>query len=128
MRPPLLPLLLLAALLLAGCGAGATVRLNDRRVAFTLDEYRILPRTVSVPPGRIRIVVSNRGILTHNLFLELENDDSEGNPVILARTPTLMPGASTSQLTPPLRAGRYKLLSTIANQADLGMSGTLIVR
>jgi hypothetical protein len=118
---------LTAALALGGCGSSATTSLSTHRLAIGLDEYRILPRKPSLPAGPLRITVANHGILTHNLTIALQDRDSNGNRVVLATTSTLMPGASTV-LTPTLRPGRYSMSSTIANQADLGMSGTLIVR
>ena len=104
------------------------MRLPSRRVALSLDEYRILPQSVSVPAGRIRITAVNRGILTHNVTIELQRRDSNGHPVILADTSTIMPGATGTVVTPALRPGRYALLSTVSNQADLGMTATLVVR
>jgi uncharacterized cupredoxin-like copper-binding protein len=47
---------------------------------------------------------------------------------VLGATGIIMPGASGSVTLTLLRRGRYELRSTIANQADLGMYGTLIVR
>jgi hypothetical protein len=122
---------LLAALALgsAGCGEGGpVVHVEGRRVSLTLDEYRILPRTLSVPAGRILIAVRNRGVLTHNVALEREGLDGDGKPVILGITPILLPGAGASILTPSLAPGRYVLTSTIGNQSVLGMSGVLVVR
>jgi hypothetical protein len=127
MRLRLLLPSLLAALLLSGCGGGNTVRVDSGQLNLSLDEYRILPRSVSVPAGPLRITVVNHGILTHNLTLELENRDSNGQPVSVASTSTIMPGASAT-IAKTLRPGRYAMLSTVANQADLGMSGTLVVR
>jgi hypothetical protein len=112
---------------LAGCGAGTTARVSGHRVALALEEYRILPQTVSVPAGRLQIVAHNRGILTHNLEVERGSLDSTERTV-LATIHTLLPGASESVLTQPLAPGRYLLVSTVGNQAVLGMSGTLIVR
>jgi hypothetical protein len=97
-------------------------------VSLTLDEYRILPRTLSVPAGRIQITVRNRGVLTHNVALEREGRDASGKPVILGITPPLPPGSGDSILTPTLAPGRYVLTSTIGNQAVLGMSGVMVVR
>ncbi len=97
------------------------------RLALTLEEYRILPQTVSVPPGRLEIVARNRGILTHNVALERGSLDSNEREVV-ADIHTLLPGRSESVVTQPLAPGRYLLLSTVGNQAVLGMSATLIVR
>ncbi|HST55824.1 MAG TPA: hypothetical protein VLJ42_08000 [Solirubrobacteraceae bacterium] len=121
-------LVLLAALALGGCGETRSTHLDSRRVTLALDEFRIVPQRVSVPSGRIRILAHNRGILTHSVTVELEHRDAHGNPVILASTATVLPGASATVLTPALAPGRYALISRIANQADLGMTGTMIVR
>jgi hypothetical protein len=112
---------------LAGCGEGTTARVSGHGVALTLEEYRIVPQTVSVPAGRLQIVARNRGILTHNLEVERGSLDSTERTV-LATIHTLLPGTSESVLTQPLAPGRYLLVSTVGNQAVLGMSGTLIVR
>jgi hypothetical protein len=116
-----------APFLLGGCGTGPAVRVASHTLTITLDEYRVLPRTVSVPAGRIRIVARNRGILTHNLVLERGTLDSSERSTITT-IHTLLPGASDSRTTPPLAPGSYLLVSTVENQSVLGMVGTLIVR
>ncbi len=125
--PRLLVAALLAALPLAGCGAGRTVHLAGHRLALTLEEYRILPQTVSVPAGALTITACNRGILTHNVALQRGTLDS-GERTTLTDIPTLLPGRCGSVLTSPLAAGHYLLTSTVGNQAVLGMAATLIVR
>jgi hypothetical protein len=117
----------LAPLALAGCGAGPSVRVSGHTLNLTLQEYRILPQTASVPAGPLRIVACNRGILTHNVALQRGTLDSSERTT-LADVPTLLPGRCGSALTPPLAPGRYLLASTIGNQAVLGMAATLIVR
>ena len=126
---PLRPLVaaLLAPLLLTGCGAGKTRHVTGHRLALTLEEYRILPQTVSVPAGPLRITACNRGILTHNVALQQGTLDSDERTT-LTDIPTLLPGKCGSVLSTPLAAGRYLLTSTVGNQAVLGMAATLIVR
>ncbi len=120
---------LLAGLALAGCGAGRPVRVTGHRVALTLEEYRILPQTVSVPAGRLEITACNRGILTHNVALQRGSLDSTSSErTTFAVIPTLLPGRCGSIATQPPAPGRYLLVSTIGNQAVLGMAATLIVR
>jgi hypothetical protein len=114
-------------LLLAGCGATRAVRLPRHELDLTLSEYRIAPAAASVPAGRLRIVARNRGILTHNVELERGSLDSTERTV-LATVHTLLPGASETIVTGPLRSGHYLLVSTIDDQTTLGMSATLIVR
>jgi hypothetical protein len=135
MRPPplvvalLQPLAaaLLAALLLTGCGTEQTRQVTGHRLALTLEEYRILPQTVSVPAGALRITACNRGILTHNVALQRGTLDSDERTT-LTGIPTLLPGRCGSVLTSPLTPGHYLLTSTVGNQAVLGMAATLIVR
>jgi hypothetical protein len=127
MRPRHLAAAPLAALLLAGCGSGQTVRATDHHLALTLEEYRILPQTVSVPAGPLTIAACNRGILTHNVALERGSLDSDERTTLID-IPTLLPGRCGSVAAPPLTPGRYLLASTVGNQAVLGMAATLIVR
>ncbi len=127
MRPRSLAVALLAALLMAGCGATRTVHVTGHRLALTLEEYRILPKTVSVPAGPLRITACNRGIVTHNVALQQGTLDSDERTT-LADIPTLLPGRCGSVLTASLAPGRYLLASTVGNQAVLGMAGTLLVR
>lgn len=101
--------------------------MTGHRLALTLEEYRILPRTVSVPAGALRITACNRGILTHNVALQQGTLDSNERTT-LTDIPTLLPGRCGSVLTSALAAGRYLLTSTVGNQAVLGMAATLIVR
>ena len=112
---------------LAGCGATHTVHLTGHRLALTLSEYRITPQNTSVPPGPLRIVAHNRGILPHNIELQRGTLDSSERTT-LAVILTLLPGTSGSVQTQALSPGRYLLLSTVGNQAVLGMAGTLVVR
>jgi|SRR5579863_1559692 len=127
MRPLSLAAALLTPLLLAGCGSERTVSVAGHRLTLTLEEYRILPRTTSVPAGPLRIVACNRGILTHNVALQRGSLDS-GERTTLTDIPTLLPGRCGSVVTEPLAAGRYLLISTVGNQAVLGMAATLVVR
>jgi uncharacterized cupredoxin-like copper-binding protein len=121
-------LLVAVSFALSSRGGPATVRVAGHVVAVTLNEYSIKPQNISVPAGSFTLVVHNSGILTHNLTLEHEHLDSKGEPVIIASSRTLLPGATVRTPVEALNAGRYRMTSTIANQADLGMTGTLSVR
>jgi hypothetical protein len=102
------------------------VRFPGSKVALQLDEYRILPRSVSVNAGRIKIVATDTGILTHNVRVQTMSSRSAGNPVIYGTTPTAHPG-QTVTLKLALPPGHYKLLCTLGNHADLGQTATLLV-
>jgi hypothetical protein len=118
--------LALAAAALAGCGSQAPVVVRGQTLHLRLDEFRILPGTVEIHAGRVQIVAHNFGVLTHNVTVELSKRDSNGNPVVLAKTPVLLPGASQS-VNVSLGPGRYVLASSVAEQTDLGMTSTLVV-
>ena len=46
-----------------------------RRCGVRLDEYRIVPQNVQVEEGRLRIVATNVGRLTHNLKIVKQDED-----------------------------------------------------
>jgi plastocyanin len=115
-----------ASLGLNACGSADTVRVPGSKVELRLDEYRILPRSLSVRPGRLKLVARNTGLLTHNVRVESEKPAAGPNPVVFGSTPTAHPGETvTTKLT--LSPGRYRLLCTLGNHADLGQRATLIV-
>jgi plastocyanin len=113
--------LLLAAFALAGCGGSTPVaRVSDGRVAITLDEYLISPQDIELPPGRTTFTVTDRGRLRHSFHLW----GADGAPVAIK---SLFPGDSATR-TATLKPGEYRMVCTIMNHAELGMTGRLIVR
>lgn len=117
---------LLVSFVLASGGA-RTVLLRGHTATVTLSEYSITPQSISVPAGATRILAYNRGVIAHNLTVSYARLDSKGQRVILDATHAILPGARGT-LEFEIPPGRYALASTISNQADLGMTGTLIVR
>jgi plastocyanin len=114
-------ILVLMITLLTGCGsAPRTVRADDGRVAFALDDFSISPQKVRVPAGRVTFTATDRGRTTHTLRV------TDGVHDLLSIT-TLHPGARGSA-SATLRPGIYKLYCAIANHEALGMWGTLVVR
>lgn len=112
---------------LAGCGSTPTARVSGETLHLRIDEFRILPKKLSVRTGRIRILGRNVGILTHNVkVFSTIYKDPQGNFVIVGGTDTVHPG-ETATGTVDLRPGTYKLADTIANHDDLGAYATLIV-
>jgi plastocyanin len=110
-----------AALLLTGCGGAEPVaRAQDGRVGITLDEYLIAPQDVSVPAGRVTFHVVNRGRLRHSFYLQ----GADGEPVVVK---SLFAGDSADR-TAVLAPGEYRMVCTIMNHAELGMTGRLVVR
>jgi plastocyanin len=111
----------LAALLLAGCGGGEpAAEVRDGRVSIALDDFYLTPQRLEAEAGRATFEVVNRGRLPHNFRL-----------VRGAREPlqvtTMLPGES-GDATIELARGRYRMVCTVANHAQLGMTGTLVVR
>ena len=121
-------LALAAACLLAGCGEDDPVRIEERTLRVELDEFRIVPEDVSVASGRLRIVATNVGRLTHNLKVVKEDEeDREAPPTELGGTGTAQPGETATFTFEQLDAGEYRMVCTITNHDDLGQYGDLIV-
>ncbi|GAC1438938.1 MAG: hypothetical protein NVSMB51_15890 [Solirubrobacteraceae bacterium] len=122
---------LTAVALLAGCGT-PTHSLTSRVLRLRVDEYSVTPQSIRVHAGRLKIVLRNTGILTHNIRLIEDRRGRNGGRVVLGGTPTAKPGETVTAKIPPepgrrLKPGRYKLLDTVSNHADLGDYATLIV-
>jgi plastocyanin len=110
-----------AALLLTGCGGAEPVaRAQDGRVGVGLDEFLIAPQDLSVPAGRVTFRVVNHGRLRHSFRLW----GADGEPLAVK---SLFPGDSADR-TAELEPGEYRMVCTIMNHAELGMTGRLIVR
>ena len=124
-----LVLIALAVLLpVASCGEEDPSAIEGRTLRLRLDEYRIVPQNIRVTEGRLRIVATNVGRLTHNLkVVKQDEDDLEEAPVEVDGTRTAQPNESASVTIEQLPAGEYRLICSIANHDDLGQYGRLIV-
>jgi plastocyanin len=112
---------LAAALVLHGCGgAEPAARARDGHVAVTLDEFLIRPQDVELAPGRVTFDVVNHGRLRHSFRLW----GPDGEPVAIK---SLFPGDRASR-TAILKPGEYRMVCTIMNHAELGMTGAVVVR
>jgi hypothetical protein len=122
-------LLLLGAATLVGCGGGPSYAHDrDGVLKIHLDEYRVIPENIEVPAGRIHIVATNTGRLTHNLEIESFDTPTGEEPTVYGRTDTLHPGQHGSEQQPiTLKPGKYRLTCTIGNHDDLGQFGELKV-
>jgi hypothetical protein len=126
-RPATLALLGSLTLLLSSCGSHL-VRVDSSVLRLRVDEYSITPDKVQMHPGRIKIVAVNTGILTHDVKVETVKHNQNGSAVIIGGTGVLQPGDRLTSEKLTLAPGTYKLIDTIANHADLGDYGTLIVK
>jgi plastocyanin len=122
-----------AAALPLGCGdddePGRTVTLPaepPRPVEIAGDEYSFDPETVNITgagdaaPLEVELVLDNQGGLAHNARV-FRGDDELGG------TPTFQ-GGDTRSGTVRLGAGEYRLVCTVADHEEQGMTGELIVR
>jgi hypothetical protein len=126
---PLLAIAISLALLSSGCGDPPPVTARDGVVRLRIDEYRILPRTIRVTGPVVRIVMTDDGILTHNVkVFSTTQTDAENKPIEIGKgTPTAHPGESVESTPTRLAPGRYRLACSIANHDDLGEHALLIV-
>ena len=112
-------LLLCAAL--AGCGgAPPPERASGGRIEIALDDFHLEPQRVRARPGETTFTAVNEGRLAHNFRLRR----GPGEPLQIT---TMLPGESDSA-TIDLERGDYRMVCTVANHEELGMTGTLIVR
>jgi uncharacterized cupredoxin-like copper-binding protein len=118
---------LLALVLLAGCGDGKEVAASGSTVRVTVDEYRLQPQRIRVRGPRVVLVLTDNGILTHNLKVFSTTEfDAEDKPILLGGTKTAHPGETVTGVV-DLPPGRYRIACSIANHDDLGEHGELIV-
>jgi plastocyanin len=121
---------ILCACLLPACGGGddgddagpATTVGAGEELRVVGDEYSFDPENVVVTGGggRLRITLENKGSLAHNLKIEQDGEDLGG-------TPTFQ-GGRTQSGTVELEPGDYEMICTVGNHAELGMTGTLVVK
>ena len=112
--------------LLAGCGGGdkpdgrAVTLPAGRELRVVADEYSFDPEKVTIEqPGELRITLRNEGRLPHDLHVMRGDREVGGTPVFEGGMRSARVG---------LTRGRYKLVCTVGNHAELGMLGTLEVR
>jgi plastocyanin len=131
LRRPCVLALTALTLVAAGCGSSA-VKVTGGVVRLDVDEYRITPDRVTVPAGKVKILIHDTGLLTHNVHIEDPRKvDAQGNLQDLGGTPTAHPGtgpATREAVTLTLASGTYRMVCTIANHEVLGQYGTLVVK
>jgi plastocyanin len=117
-----------AAAMAAGCGGEpAAVAVPGSTLRVKLDEYRIQPQNVRMKAGRIHLVATNTGRLTHNLVVESITDDPT-KQIVYGRTDTAHAGQTVTERDPiRLKPGSYRIACSIGNHENLGQYGTLTV-
>lgn len=92
-----------------------------RTVAVVAREYSFDPTKLVVEgPGAVRLTLSNRGALAHNLKVLRGGRELGGTPTF--------PSGRTESGTVRLEPGKYQLVCTVDDHADLGMTASLEVR
>jgi plastocyanin len=118
--------LALCSLLVLACGKddtpGRTVTVPaDATLRVVAHEYRFDPATIVLEGGgTLTLSLRNKGSLAHNL--KVLRDDGE-----VGGTPTLPAGSSASTHL-SLGRGSYRIICSVGDHEQLGMSGTLRVR
>ncbi len=119
--------LVLAAALAVGCGGDEpdrpTVAVKTfaagQSVKVVGKEYSFTPARVRASGDPIRIELDNEGSLAHNLKVAQGARELGGTPTF--------PPKGTRGGTVKLAPGRYRMICTVANHEQLGMTGELEV-
>jgi plastocyanin len=119
-------LLALCPLLVLGCGdedePGRTVTAPaNSKLSVLADEYSFDPSAIVLQgAGTLTVTLRNEGSLAHNLKV-LRGDEE------VAGTPTL-PAGRTESARLNLEHGTYRMICSVGDHEELGMTGTLRVR
>ena len=119
-------LLALCPLLVLGCGdedePGRTVTAPaNSKLSVLADEYSFNPSAIVLQgAGTLTVTLRNEGSLAHNLKV-LRGDEE------VAGTPTL-PAGRTESARLNLEHGTYRIICSVGDHEELGMTGTLRVR
>jgi plastocyanin len=110
---------LLSALVLVVTGAGiaparVSATTSPHTVKVAAKDFRFVLSTRTVPHGRIRFVITNRGSAEHDFAIAKHTSK------------TIQPGQRTV-MTMTLRRGRYPYRCTVDSHTELGMKGVLRV-
>ena len=123
----LVPLALLCAAAALGCGGDndppprAVTLPAGKELRVKADEYFFDPARVTAEAGGpLKIVLDNDGSLAHNLKVFRGDREVGGTPTF--------PGGETRTGRVTLPPGRYRMVCTVGNHAELGMTGPLEVR
>jgi plastocyanin len=118
--------LALCSLLVAGCGdddePGRTVTAPaNAKLRVIADEYSFDPSTIVLTgAGTLTLALRNEGSLAHNLKLFRSDEEIGGTPTLTAG------GSDSTRLN--LEHDNYRMVCTVGDHEELGMTGTLRVR
>jgi plastocyanin len=111
-------------------GTGPT-RVDPRRAGLdiSLGEWAVTPEAKTIRPGRVTLVITNRGTMNHGFEIEADSDHSGsgGSDGFKLETELLAPGEST-KVPIDLAPGTYKIECLVEGHDDLGMENWLRVQ
>jgi plastocyanin len=106
-------------------------RVDPRRAGLdiSLGEWAVTPEAKSIRPGRVTLVITNRGTMNHGFEIEADSDHSGsgGGDGFKLETELLAPGEST-KVPLELAPGTYKIECLVEGHDDMGMENFLHVR
>lgn len=118
--------LALCSLLVLGCGddgqQGRTVTVPaNAKLRVVADEYSFDPSTIVLQgAGTLAVRLQNEGSLAHNLKV-LSGDEEIGGT-------TTLPAGQSGSARLNLEHGNYRIICSVGDHEQLGMTGTLRVR
>jgi plastocyanin len=119
--------LLLAVVLLAGCGSDSGDQASDTgtgdaaggSVELTATEFAFDPSSIQVDEaGKTTFTLVNDGKFGHALEIEGQGIEEETDTI---------DGGKTTELTVELKPGEYEFYCPVGNHREMGMEGTLVV-
>jgi manganese oxidase len=110
-------LLATVAIVAVSTKSTTTTSTSSGPVEVTLTEYAITPKAMTASAGDVKVTVTNKGTMVHNLSF----------PTLGKKTADIAPGASATLDLGTLKEGTYDALCEIPGHADSGMKGTLTV-
>jgi plastocyanin len=118
--------LALCSLLVASCGddddSGRTVTAPANAELLVVGkEYSFDPSTIVLSgAGTLTLTLRNEGSLAHNLKLFRDDEEIGGTPTLQAT------GSESARLN--VEHGNYRMVCTVGDHEELGMTGVLRVR
>ena len=119
--------LALCSLLVAGCGEddekpGRTVTAPaNAKLRVAADEYSFDPSAIVLQgAGTLTVRLRNKGSLAHNLKVFRDEEEIGGTPTV--------PAGRSGSARLNLEHGSYRMVCTVGDHEELGMTGTLRVR
>src|SRR5215212_51390 len=98
----------------ASSGGGGKLQLTAVKEGLAFDK-----KTLSASAGSVTITMKNESSLSHDVSIEGNGVDEDGNPV---------GEGGTSKVTADLKPGTYTFYCSVDGHEDAGMKGTLTVK